>query len=685
MKKTHRSVRILAVIGALLVLLSATIPSASAENVAYDTLTSDKSGEGLVKTQTAYVPDYAIEKLGDMALKDAQDLFIFEDRLYICDTGNARIVVGSLTGELQGTLGEETLAEPTGVCVASDGTVYVADQGAEKVFAFSAEGDLIRTYERPTEPYYGKTAPYVPIKVSVGNGDNLFVLSKGNTNGVLQLSRETGEFLGYFGANNVSVSVWEQISDLIFTEEQKAQTSAVLPPSATNIAIDEKGMVYVLTNVSTAANMQLRKLNMAGVNVLENEFMLENPAALCVGTIGNLYVATYDGYILEFDAEGNLLFLFGSPDDGSHRVGLMKSVSGISIDSSGKLYVLDNGSNSIQVFAQTDFSKTVHQALDLYQQGKYLQCKEPWEDVLSLNSLFTQAQSGIAEAYYMEGDYAAAMDGFRLGNDQEGYSRAFKQARNEWLRSHLEDIFLIAVVAVAVLAVVRKVEERTRFWDPVRRVVSNIRQTRLMTELLFLFAVPRNPADAAYGIKREHKTSVLSATVLYLFALALVLLEKYAAGYIFKTAEDGRFSVVNDILIYAGSVTLVVLCHYLICAITDGEASLANVYSGMAYACMPFIVLKPIAIVLTHVLSLQEQFILHFLNFVIYAGSAVLIVVMIRELNDYTYKKTFRNIFLTVFAVVIAVAVLFVLYILSQQFFDFILSLWREVIYRAEL
>lgn len=669
----------------LAVLLTTWIPSVYAESVSYDTLTGSSTGEDLVQTQTAYVPEFSLEKIGDLGLKDAEDICIFRDMLYICDTGNSRVLVSTLSGQWHNTIGEGVLSTPTGICVAGDGTIFVADPGAEAVFAFAQDGSLVRSYQRPTEPYYGKTATYVPVKLSIGNGDNLFVLSKGNTNGVLQLSRETGEFLGYFGANKVSVSMWEQISDWIFTDAQKAQTAAVLPASATNIAMDAKGLVYLLTNVTTASDLQLRKLNMAGVNVLENVFMLENPAAICVGAIGNIYVATYEGYILEFDAEGNLLFLFGSPDDGTHRVGLMKSVSGIAVDSQGKLYVLDKGSNAIQVFYRTAFTETVHNALNLYQQGKYLQCKQPWEEVLDLNSLFNQAQVGIAEAYYMEEDYDAAMRSFRLGNDKEGYSRAFNQARNIWLRSHLEDGLLLLLILIVLFVVLHKVDRHTAFLTPARMRLRKAKQLKLVSQLLFVFAVPRNPADAAYGIKREGKTSWVSATILYILGLAWVLLDKYASGYIFKVAQDGRYTILNDILVYAGAVTLVVLCHYLICAITDGEASFGNVYSGMAYACMPFVVLKPVGILLTHVLSLQEHFILQLLNVVMYAGSAVLVVVMIRELNNYTYKKTFRNIFLTMFSVLIAVAVLFVLYILAQQFFDFVLSLGREVIYHAGL
>ncbi len=685
MKLNRTKSRYIRCMAVVLVLISLMAIPVNAQSAAYDTLTSDASGEDLVKTQTAYLPDYTIEKFGDMDLKAPEDMQILGDKIYVCDTGNARIVIGDMQGQCHSIVGEGILEKPTGISVAPDGVIFVADQGAQKVFSFGADGVQLAVYDRPTEPYYGKNTDYVPAKVAVGGGDNLFILSKGNTNGILQVSRKTGEFLGYFGANSVSVSLWEMISDAIFTEEQKSQMSSILPPSATNLTLDEKGMVYVLTDVSTNPATQLRKLNMAGVNVLENSFKLEKPAAIAVGDIGNIYVATKDGYLLEFDAEGNLLFLFGSPDDGSHRVGLLKSVSAIDVDEEGRLFVLDGGDNAIQVYEQTEFAKTVHMALGLYQEGKYLQCKEPWEQVLSLNSLFTQAQSGIGEAYYMEENYEAAMECFRLGSNQEGYSRSFAQVRNQWLRANMETLLIVGLAAVLLLFVLKKLDERWDYTAPVRRAWERVGNIRLVRQLKFLYAVPRNPADAAYGIKREKKTSNLSATVLFLVGLLWFLLDKYATGFIFSTTINSRYEILSDIAGFTGGVILVVLCHYLICAITDGEASLSNVYAGLAYACMPYLVLKPVGIVLSHVLCLQETVLLGFLDVIMYGGSIILIVVMIRELNDYTYRKTFKNIFLTLFAVVIAIATLFVLYILGKQFVDFIVSLGREVIYRVDI
>lgn len=658
--------------------LAAMLTAAARADTAYKTLTLDREGNP-IETQSAYRPAGSIEKIGDESLQKPADMAIREGRLYICDTENSRIVVGDLEGNLLDILGEGLLQKPTGLFLTGDGAVIVADQGAGKVFEFAGDGSLQREYGRPVEPLYGKSATFVPLKVAADAKDNLFVVSQGNTNGIVQLSRSTGEFLGYFGANATSVSLWDRISDVIFTEEQKSQTKKNLPPSANNLTIDGKGLVYTVTDVKT--DQVVRKLNMSGQNLLTEAVDFENPSDILAGAIGNIYACTKDGYILEFNSEGQLLFLFGGLDDGSQRIGLFGSIASVAADDNGRLYVLDDGKNEIQIFEPTEFTLAVHEALSLYQQGKYLQSKEPWEQLLRMNNLFDYANKGIGEAYYREENYAAAMKSFRLAGDAAGYSQAYGELRNLWIRRNA--VWLILAAALLLLA--WKGLERLLLLHPRREAVSPPSGAkRLAAQTAFLFHVPRNPADAWYGVKREGKTSVLSASLLYLWFLLVFLADKYLTGFVFKTVPDGRYELLSDIGLVLGGFLLVNLCHYLICSVTDGEASFKNVYSGIIYACMPYLVLKPAGILLSHLLTDNERFLMTLLNVVVYGGCAVLLIVMVREMNNYTYRETFRNLFLTLFALLVAAAVLFILFVLGKQFLGFVTELVNEVKYRVK-
>lgn len=594
-------------------------PTFSAET-AYKTYTVNREGS-YVETQTAYKTLNTLTKIGDVDLLAPEDICIHEKKLYIADTGNKRVLVCSLNGELITEFGKEYFGKPTGIFVANSNEIFVADEEKKMVFRFSADGELLKTYGKPSELLYGKTASFIPKKIAVDTKENLFVISSGNTNGIVQLSVSTGEFLGYFGANNTMTTLWQRITKTIFSDQQLEQMMNISPPSATNLAIDEKGLIYTITNVGTENSV--KKLNMAGLNIINEQYAIENPIDITLGDIGNIFVATEDGFILEFNSEGTLMFAFGGLDDGSQRVGLVGSISGIAVDDSGILYVLDNKNNKIQLYKPTEFCEKVHDALYYYQQGKYLQSKEPWEEVLSMNSFFDYANRSIGEAYYKEENYEAAMNSFKLANYKQGYSESFSELRNLWLKQHIVAIFVIVVAFLSMVYILKLLDRNTTCFAGVKSIGKRIKGNKLFSQLSFSLYMPRNPIDACYGIRREGKTSVLSATMLYVVFFLVYLINKYCSGYIFSNYDGGGIDIITDFAFVIGGFALAVSSNYLISSITEGEASLKNLYMGFIYSVIPYIVLKPITVLLSYVLTENESFLIVFLNFIIYAASIV--------------------------------------------------------------
>lgn len=418
--------------------------------------------------------------------------------------------------------------------------------------------------------------------------------------------------------------------------------------------------------------------------MLSTNISFPNPTDLAVGSIGNIYATTSNGYILEFNSEGDLLFIFGGFDDGSQRIGLFRTISAISVTEDGMLYVLDDTEGQIQTFEPTEFTENVHTSLQLYQEGKYLESKEPWERVLMMNNLFDYAHKGIAESYYMEEDYALAMKHFELSNDKSGVSKAFTELRNDFIRKNIFPILGITIVVLGGAYLLLMLKRKTTVLAPAGRYVGKITSRKTIRELLFLFKIPKNPIDAYYGMKRENQVSVLSATILYGLFVIIFLADKYLRGYIFSSVNVGQYSVLKDAAVIIGIFALFVLCHYLICSITEGEASLKNVYCGIIYSLLPYLLLRPIMIVLTHILSRNEVFILNFLNVIIYACSIALLVVMVSELNSYKASETVKCIFWTLFAFFVAIIVLFILYVMCKQTVEFISQILSEVMYRVQ-
>ncbi len=653
--------------------------SAKGAEAPYTTLTIDKNGN-LAHTQDGYIPSQVYDKFGEERLKNPSDLFIWKDsRMYIADTGNSRVLICDMEGNLIDTI-KGDLNTPTGLYVDAQGTVYVADPKLQKIMVYDREGTLVKAYEKPVSPLFAQESRYAPSKLVVNGAGGVYALSEGNGNGILSFGAE-GDFYGYFGANYTYTRLSQILKRLAFTEEMKKSLQKNVPAAASNIAIDGNGLIYTVTQ--GAGRDSLKKFNMAGKNILDTGYFEMLVTDVAVGNIENIYTISKEGYIAEYTRDNALLFLFGGRDDGNNRTGLFTAPSAIDADSTGRLYVLDSEMARVTVLQQTEYARTVHEALNLFQEGYYTESQGPWERVLSRDSLFDYAQRGIGKAYYRLEDYGGALTAARQGGDYTGYSDAFWELRNTWIRENV----MAVLAGLLLLYLLRKAYKKHKNKVPLlagfSQRLERVKGKKFSREMAYLKYMPKNPADAFYGIKFEGKVSILSSTLIYVLFFLLYVINKYYSGFLFKRIADGYYEIGTDFVTVFGFFLVSMICCNLICSIQDGEGSLKNLYCAYAYCLMPYLFVKPAVILLGHVLSLNERFIIQFLNFFIVAGMAVLVVVMIKEIQAYTYKKTFKCIFLTVFTMVLALAAGFILVALISQVTDFIVSIVKEGYYRG--
>ena len=666
----------------LLVLLLMSMCLTAQAATPYRTFTQGPDDE-LIETQTAYDPIRTMIRFGEETLKSPQDLRMGPDgNFYIADNGNKRILVVDTQGNFVRTIEDKkNMKSPMGVFVDDDLNVYVADDKARAVLVYDKDGHFVTEYTKPTHQLFGDTAPYVPQKVVLDKRGNLYIVSKGNTNGIIQISPvDGGEFLGYYGANNSRISFLTHIRRFLFGENSAA-VGNIVPISVKNLAIDQKGMVYTVTEA--ADDSSLRRLNVAGKSTITPEWWVDLNSAVAVNSSGSIFTANANGTIMEYTSEGALLFMFGANDELSEqRIGMFKSVTGLVVTDDYTIYVLDATLNSIQVLRPTEFTDLVHQAFALFQDGKYAESKEPWTEVLRMNSMFTYASTGLGEALYRENEFADAMEAFRNGGYRQGYSDAWWEERSNWLHTNMSTIILVAVVILVAWIVIKQLDRRFGILKPFRFVKEKILGITIINQVLYCFQMLKNPYDACYGIKREKRASFLSALIVLTVFFVLYVLNKYFAGFLFKTMPDGYFELLTDFITVFGVFLLLTICCYLVCTITDGEARFRDIFISAAYALAPMIVFQPIVLVLSNVLTFNEEFFITLLNVVSLGWTALLIVLMLMYQNDYTLKKTFATIFMTLFCVLVVVALMVVLYMLISQLVDFIVSIYGEVVYR---
>jgi DNA-binding beta-propeller fold protein YncE len=631
-------------------------------------------GGFLIQTQDAYTPLAEI----DLPLAGPEDMVVAAGFLYIADTGNGRIVKLDANFEVAAEFGQGLLQTPTGLFVDDSGTIYVADAGKNTNVIMDSEGNLINEFGRPSEPLFGKNREFLPRKIAVDKRENLYIVSEGSVDGLVMMNT-VGNFIGYFGANAAEMSLKMILQRLFLTEEQLDQFIRNEAASPSNVTIDDQSLVYTST-AGTTGDRSIRKFNIAGKNLFETGgFGSPVLRALDVSEQGLLLVVDANGVILEYNVNGTFLFGFVAKDRGEQRLGTLVNPTAIR-RVGDNLYVLDKDKNAIISYRTTDFAKTVHEGVRLYLQGFYQEAKPYFEEVLTYNGLFIMAYQGIADAYYKEGDYANALQSYRYAEDRNGYSEAFWELRNAVLQRSLANGLLFLFGGWIVLSAFTRLEHRHGWLDPLRQGVRTARKIRLLDDLAFLFRFIRHPADSFYYIKQNLRGSLLFAFLLYAWVVAVRILTLYLTSFVFSPySTSWQIRVETEVTNTLLGIALWNAANYMVSTISDGEGSLRHVIIGSAYSLFPYALFAlPIAL-LSNLLTFNEVFLYTFSNQVVWFWSGLMLVIMVKEIHNYTVSETVRNILATLFTIAMFLLSGYILYVLFSQLFEFVGAIIQEV------
>lgn len=654
---------------AVLFVLSSSKASASTP---YTTWTLGPGGF-LTMTQDAYSP---VDEV-DLDVSGPEDMFITaEGVIYVADTGNGRIVKLD-NFEVVASYGEEVLDEPTGLFVDDEGVMYIADAGQSMIFIIDPDGNVVNQFGRPDEPLFGRTRQFLPRKIAVDARENLYIISEGSVNGIVQMNTN-GDFIGYFGANTASMSLKMILQRMFLTEEQLDQFIRNEAASPSNLTIDHQSLVYTITRgVSTGAN--IRRFTVAGQNIFPETYSSPTFRDIDVSANGLVVAVDADGAIFEYDQNGTLLFVFVTRDSGDQRLGTLQNPMAIA-RYGDRLYALDKDKDAIVIYQETAFARRVHDGIRLYMNGFYQEAKPYFEEILNDNGSFIMAYQAIADAYFKEGDYTNALAAYRYAEDRDGYSEAYWELRNFVLQQRLSQAILGLFGLSIVFQVAGRFDRRYHWFDPIRQWFRSLQRFKLVDDFVFMFRFIKQPADSFYYIKTKERGSLRFAFLIYAWVIIVRVLSVYVTGFVFSPYTSTSFiPFENEIVITVVLIFLWNAANYLVSTISDGEGRVRDVVIGTAYSLFPYVLFAlPIALI-SNVLTLNEVFLYTFSLNLMWAWMVIMLFIMVKEIHNYTFWETVRNVLITLFTMALFVLIAYILYVLFNQLFDFISAVVQEI------
>ncbi len=647
-----------------------------------------------IRTQDAYMPGSIF--LNDGTLNAPEDLFIFGNKVYIADVvmaedgkvAGGRIVVYDTDTRKVTTLGTDILVNPMGLFV-NEEAIFVADKGAQTVFKLSHTGEVLMKLTRPDSYLFSKQSQYLPTGVAVSSQGIIFVCGEGAYEGLMQFDKN-GVFQGYFAANATKMTFSDRIKELVFNEQQMEQLLNRIPNAIYNIDISNRDLIYSVTQLeansvwtsAVQSENAVKYHNMAGTDIMSTELIEgeHNFTDIASYRDGLSFAVTNTGIIYEYDNTGNVIFSFGGLAT-TGRSGHFTNATAIDVDGAGNLYILDREGRYLQMFFPTDFANATHEALYHLSQGSYTESEDTWLELLSLNGMSYIAHQGYGKVLYQQMRFQEAAREFKIIGDKQSYSECMWEIRNNWFQSSLP-YFLVLFIVLFILSIVRKILLKKGIIKK-RKPIENKLLSELKRHWSYMKMMLRNPIDELYDLRKKRHGSVCSATVVFVLAFVIYLVDMFGRSFSFRVVEAKSTALLSVAVMFLVPAFLWVLGNYMISAINDGEGTLRSVYIGTAYSLVPYVVLGPIVIVSTYVLTLNEAVIVHYLWGIAIAWSAILIFVAVREIHNYTVKETVKIILLTFFFMIMAVIVCVILFLIGQQVVLFVQDIISEVTYHV--
>lgn len=431
----------------------------------------------------------SVELKLDSKLNDPNGMFVKGNLVYLCDTGNNRILVleriadGSFEVKQEfdsfyGNVENKTFSKPTDIAVSEEGNIFIADSGNARVLKLDRNLNYLMQFNKPVDAVLNEDSTFVPNKIAIDTAERVYCIATGINKGLIKYEAN-GDFSGFVGANKVKFNWTDYIWKKFATQAQRDRMESFVPTEYDNIYMDYEGFIYVCEGDQTRDGLRnddaraVRRLNLLG-----NDILVQNGEW---GVYGDLYMGAGGGYegpssfsdvtglendvyfcldkkrgrIFSYDDQGNMMFACGG--SGSAMDGYFKNP--IAIDHIGTdLVVLDSLDCSLTTFTLTEFGRLVFRAMYEFDQGEYDASGATWQEVMNLNGNYDRAYIGIGRSLLRQERYKEAMDYFELKYDAENYSKAYKQYRKEWVEEHIGIIVAVILALFLIPMAIGKVK-----------------------------------------------------------------------------------------------------------------------------------------------------------------------------------------------------------------------------------
>ena len=206
--------------------------------------------------------------------------------------------------------------------------------------------------------------------------------------------------------------------------------------------------------------------------------------------------------------------------------------------------------------------------------------------------------------------------------------------------------------------------------------------SRYRQSLRYALYVITHPFDGFWDLIHEKKGSIAAANTFLIMFLLIRVLKLIATNFQFISAPIQHINVFEEM----GSLLLpfIVLCvaNWAMTTLFEGKGRFKDIYMGMCYALVPYILIQLPMILVSNMLTYEEGSFYSVLLAFSVIWCFFLVFVGLMEIHDYGPGKTFIFLIVTVVGACVILFLMLVFFSLLSDAVAFFVSFYREIVFR---
>lgn len=199
-------------------------------------------------------------------------------------------------------------------------------------------------------------------------------------------------------------------------------------------------------------------------------------------------------------------------------------------------------------------------------------------------------------------------------------------------------------------------------------------------KIYILFRLLTHPIDALNDVKYEKKGSLAIANIILFLFFLVHMFSSSKTGYLFLSSNEVKVNIISVFLTSVGAVALWNVCNWAVCTLFDGEGSFREIWIMTCYSILPYVILQPMIVLFSNVLSIDETVLYSTLSTLAMAWFLLLAFLSMMVCQQFTVTKTIVLAIVTFLAILAVAFLALMLFSTSQQIIGFVKNIVLELL-----